>query len=50
VPIEIKINPLIGASTLGAAKKPPVKLACLLKVINRKCHMKRMHGSGGLHN
>jgi hypothetical protein len=49
VAVKVKVNPLVRTAALGAAKKSSVKMARLLKVVNGKGQMKRVHSGGSLH-
>jgi hypothetical protein len=49
VAVKIKVNPFLGASTLGAAQEPTVKVTGLLKIVNGKGKVERMRNRRGLH-
>jgi hypothetical protein len=45
--IEGEINPLVGASSLGAAQDRSVKIAGCLQIVDRESDVKRLHKGKG---
>jgi len=48
MPVQVEIDPMLGASPFGAAQEPSVKATCCGQIVDRKSKVEGSKAHGGI--